>query len=121
LPLLGETQVDRVGHRRDIAFFLHASSCEFHILDQCYSKRRAIDLFSLCTRALADRLRVGIQGSVRNAVIDLQPGTLDGRPGAPDASRCSSESMSTYGSRRPAVSRAFNRRAFLQSVLIERR
>jgi hypothetical protein len=35
LPFLAETQVDRVGHRRDIAFFLHASSCELHVLDQC--------------------------------------------------------------------------------------
>jgi hypothetical protein len=70
LSLLAETQVNRLGHRRDLALFLHDSFPLARIRDQCYSNRRAINGFLLVSRVLADHLRVGMHGTVRNTVID---------------------------------------------------
>ena len=70
LSLLAETQVNRLGHRGDLALFLHESFPLARIRGQCYSNRRAINLFLLVSRVLADHLRVGMHCTVRNTVID---------------------------------------------------
>jgi hypothetical protein len=70
LSLLAETQVNRLGHRHDLALFLHGSPPLACIRGRCYSNRRATYAFLLSSRTLADRSRMGIRGSVRNTVID---------------------------------------------------
>jgi hypothetical protein len=70
LSLLGETQVNRLGHRRDLALFLHGSSPPANSYSRpCSSNRRAIYAFWLFSRVLANRLRVHTEPIVRNAVI----------------------------------------------------